>query len=69
MTAILLMNLNFIELLTILQLITIWNTSDGNNILPEQCSPRNSFSNLKQRYSAVLGLGVLLSSPTWRGAI
>jgi len=25
------MNLNFIELLTILQLITIWNSSDGNN--------------------------------------
>src|SRR6218665_1963527 len=27
-------------------------------------SPRNSFSNLKQHYSAVLGLGALLSSPT-----
>jgi len=26
------MNLNIIELLTILQLITIWNNSDGNNI-------------------------------------
>jgi len=26
------MNLNFIELLTILQLITIRNSSDGNNI-------------------------------------
>ena len=32
-------------------------------------SPRNSFSTLKQHYSAVLGLGALLSSPTWRGAI
>src|SRR6218665_691704 len=27
-------------------------------------SPRNSFSNLKQHYLAVLGLGALLSSPT-----
>ena len=27
-------------------------------------SPRNSFSNLKQYYLAVLGLGALLSSPT-----
>src|SRR6218665_2293118 len=27
-------------------------------------SPRNSFSNLKQHYSATLGLGALLSSPT-----
>src|SRR6218665_1990596 len=27
-------------------------------------SPRNSFSTLKQHYSAVLGLGALLSSPT-----
>src|SRR6218665_4137166 len=27
-------------------------------------SPRNSFSNLKQHYSAALGLGALLSSPT-----
>jgi len=32
-------------------------------------SPRNSFSNLKQHYSAALGFGALLSSPTWRGAI
>jgi len=29
------MNLNFIELLTILQLITIQNSSDGNNIKPQ----------------------------------
>jgi len=29
------MNLNFIELLTILQLITIRNSSDGNNIKPQ----------------------------------
>ena len=29
------MNLNLIELLTILQLITIQNTSDGNNIKPQ----------------------------------
>ena len=35
----------------------------------QEYSPRNSFSNLKQHYSAVLGLGALLSSPTWRGAI
>jgi len=28
------MNLNFIELSTILQLITIRNSSDGNNIKP-----------------------------------
>ena len=27
-------------------------------------SPRNSFSNLKQHYSAALGLEALLSSPT-----
>src|SRR6218665_1286163 len=27
-------------------------------------SPRNSFSNLKQHYLAMLGLGALLSSPT-----
>jgi len=30
-------------------------------------SSRNSLSNLKQHYLAVLGLGALLSSPTWRG--
>ena len=35
MTEILRMNLNFIELLTILQLITIWNSSDSNNIKPQ----------------------------------
>ena len=35
----------------------------------QEYSPRNSFSNLKQHYSAALGLGALLSSPTWRGAI
>jgi len=29
------MNLNFIELLTILQLIKIRNSSDGNNIKPQ----------------------------------
>ena len=29
------MNLNFIELLTILQLITIRNSSDSNNITPQ----------------------------------
>ena len=29
------MNLNFIELLTILQLNTIWNSSDGKNIKPQ----------------------------------
>jgi len=29
------MNLNFIELLTILQLITIRNSSDSNNIKPQ----------------------------------
>src|SRR6218665_1555689 len=29
------MNLNFIELLAILQLITIQNSSDGNNIKPQ----------------------------------
>jgi len=28
-------NLNFIELLTILQLITIWNSSIGNYIKPQ----------------------------------
>src|SRR6218665_884086 len=32
-------------------------------------SPRNSFSNLKQHYSAALWLGALLSSPTRRGTI
>jgi len=32
-------------------------------------SVRNSFSNLKQHYSAMLGLGALLSRPTWRDAI
>ena len=30
----------------------------------QEYSPRNSFSDLKQHYSAVLGLGALLSSPT-----
>jgi len=35
MTEILLMNLNFIELLIILRLITILNSSDGNNIKPQ----------------------------------
>jgi len=29
------MNLNFIELLTILQLITIRNSPDGNNFKPQ----------------------------------
>ena len=29
------MNLNFIELLTILQLITIWNSSEGKSIKPQ----------------------------------
>jgi len=29
------MNLNFIELLTILQLVRIRNSSDGNNIKPQ----------------------------------
>jgi len=29
------MNLNFVELLTIFQLITIRNGSDGNNIKPQ----------------------------------
>jgi len=29
------MNLNFIELLTILQLITMQNSSGGNNIKPQ----------------------------------
>jgi len=36
MAEILGMNLDFIELLTILQLITIQNSSDGNNIKPLQ---------------------------------
>ena len=35
MTEILWMNLNFVELLTILQLIAIRNSSDGNNIKPQ----------------------------------
>jgi len=35
MTGISLMNLNLIELLTILQLFTIQNSSDGNNIKPQ----------------------------------
>src|SRR6218665_32679 len=35
MTEILLINLNFIERLTILQLITIQNSSDGNNMKPQ----------------------------------
>src|SRR6218665_135862 len=35
MTEILLRNLNFIELSTILQLITILDSSDGNNIKPQ----------------------------------
>jgi len=35
MTKILWMNLKLIELLTILQPITIWNGSDGNNIKPQ----------------------------------
>jgi len=30
------MNLNFIELLTILQFITIRNCSDGNSVKPEE---------------------------------
>src|SRR6218665_2042334 len=34
----------------------------GNPVL--EYSPINSFSNLKQYYLAVLGLGALLSSPT-----
>jgi len=29
------MNLNFIELLNVLQIITIRNSSDGNNITPQ----------------------------------
>jgi len=33
--AILWINLNFIELLTVLQFITIWNISDVNNIKPQ----------------------------------
>ena len=32
--------------------------------LNSEYSPRNSISNLKQHYSAALGLGALLSSPT-----
>jgi len=35
MTEILGINLNFVELFTILKLITIRNSSDGNNIKPE----------------------------------
>ena len=35
MTEILWINLNFIELLTILQVITIKNSSNGNNIKPQ----------------------------------
>src|SRR6218665_1007183 len=35
----------------------------------QEYSPRNSFSNLKQHYSATLGLRTLPSSPTCRGAI
>ena len=35
MKEILRMNLNFIELLTILQLITMQNSSGGNNIKPQ----------------------------------
>ena len=35
MTEILWMDLNFIKLLTILQLIKIQNSSDGNNIKPQ----------------------------------
>jgi len=30
------MNLNFIELLTILQLVKVRNSSDGNNIKPHK---------------------------------
>jgi len=40
MTGILCMNLNFIELLTILQLITIRNISDDNNIKPRAIKRR-----------------------------
>jgi len=29
------MNLNFTELLVALQIITSWNSSDGNNIKPQ----------------------------------
>jgi len=35
------MNLNFIELLAILQLITIQNSSGGNNIKPQAIKKAN----------------------------
>src|SRR6218665_1714276 len=41
------MNLNFIELLTILQLITIRNSSDGNNIKPQAIKTLVKFLNIQ----------------------
>jgi len=38
------MNLNFIELLAILQLITIQNSPDGNNIKPQAIKRLVKFS-------------------------
>ena len=53
MTEILWMNLNFIELLTILQLITIRNSSDGNNIKPQAIKGLAKFLKVSLLYSTL----------------
>jgi len=48
------MNLNFTELLTILQLITIRNSSDSNNIKPQAIKAIKRASETKQiRFSTL----------------
>ena len=54
MIEILWMNLNFTELLTILQLITIRNSSDSNNIKPQAIKAIKRASETKQiRFSTL----------------
>ena len=47
------MNLNFIELLTILQLITSWNSSDGNNIKPQAIKKASEIKKIDYLHSAL----------------
>jgi len=47
------MNLNFIELLTIVQLITIRNSSDGHNIKPKTMTRLVKFKKIDLLYSTL----------------
>ena len=45
------MNLNFIELLTVLQLITIRNSSDSNNIKPQAIKKASKIKQIRFLHS------------------